>query len=491
MSISRVFDDHSLRNRRRTKIVGTLGPASSSPEIIRALISQGMNCARINGSHGDHEAHSRTIACVRRMAAEVGRPVAVLFDLQGPKIRTLPGPGLPRQVSKDEVLEFVPGRSTSSNEIGVDHQNLDQDVRAGDPLLIDDGSVATEVLSVERGKVRCLVKNDGVIEARKGVNLPASHVTAPALTEKDRDDARFAIAQHVDAIALSFVRRASDVAELKALIRELDPNSDIRVISKIEKPQALEDLRGILDESWGVMVARGDLGVELSPEEVPTIQKRIIREANRLGKPVITATQMLESMTRNPRPTRAEASDVANAVLDGTDAVMLSQETAVGRFPVESVEMMVRILRTTEYYNRPPITTRRADRDTLSTPEAVADAACQVAHDLQAHAIVAFTRSGHTALLTAQRRPPRQIVVFTTNQRLSNLLALAWGVRSYLIEPVGNTDALLARLDEEMLKDGLAQPGDCMVLLMGAPAHRMGPPNMMMVHNVGEWTGLE
>lgn len=489
MTGPKILEDQSLLTRRRTKIVATLGPSSSSPEMIRTLIESGVNCARINGAHGTHEQHAAVIKIVREMARETGRPVAVLYDLQGPKIRTVDGPALPRIVEPGDVVVFAVGRDPEAGEIAVDHPHLDHDVKEGDPLLIEDGSIETEVIGVASGTVRCRVANEGTILKRKGINLPAAVVSLPALTEKDREDALFAVSQSVDVIALSFVRRASDVIELKEILAKA--GAKIPVISKIEKPQALDDLGAIIDASWGVMVARGDLGVELSPEEVPTVQKRIIREANRRSKPVITATQMLESMTRQPRPTRAEASDVANAVLDGTDAVMLSGETAMGKYPVEAVQMMVRILRTTEFYQKPMPAERRRDRGVASTPEAVADAAVQVASDLQAHAIVAFTQTGKSALLTAQRRPSRQIVVFTTNERLCNLFALTWGIRSYLVEPVSSTDQLLARLDEEMLKDGLASHGDTMVLLMGAPTHRMGPPNLMLVHNVGEWTSLE
>ncbi|MEM7260709.1 MAG: pyruvate kinase [Planctomycetota bacterium] len=489
MTRLKFLEDQSLLNRRRTKIVATLGPASSDPDLIQVLIEDGMNCARINAAHGTHEEHAELIRIVRDRAQVVGRPVAVLYDLQGPKIRTQDGPGLPRKVKSGDEIDFVVRRDPVGEEIGVDHPLLDRDVRAGDALLIEDGSIETEVIDVSDGTVRCRVENDGVIEKRKGINLPASVVSLPALTDKDRDDALFAVSQSVDVIALSFVRRVGDVIELQELLAEA--GGEIPIISKIEKPQALDDLGAIIDASWGVMVARGDLGVELSPEEVPTVQKRIIREANRRCRPVITATQMLESMTRNPRPTRAEASDVANAVLDGTDAVMLSQETAMGKFPVESVRMMVRILRTTEFYQKPTAADRRRDRGLRTTPEAVADAAVQTASDLQAHAIVALTQTGTSALLTAQRRPSRQVVVFTTNERLCNLFALTWGIRSYQIEPVSTTDQLLAKLDDEMLKDGLASKGDTLVLVMGAPTHRMGPPNLMLVHNVGEWKPLE
>lgn len=489
MRLKELFEDQSLLTRRRTKIVCTLGPATDTPDMIRTLIRDGMNCARVNASHGNHEEHANLIRLVRKLAKEVGRPVAVLYDLQGPKIRVREDtPDLPRTVSTGDEICFVVRKTPEGAEIGVDYDGLDHDVEPGQPLLVDDGAVATKIVRIESGRVFCLVENDGVIQQRKGINLPQTSISVPAMTEKDQVDALFAISQKVDVIALSFVRRTSDVIELKDLIA--GAGSRIRVISKIEKSHALEDLHGIIEASWGVMVARGDLGVELSPEEVPTVQKKIIREANRRCRPVITATQMLDSMTRNPRPTRAEASDVANAVLDGTDAVMLSQETATGKYPIETVRMMVRILRTTENYHQLADVIRRREPGVTSTHEAVADAAVQVAHDIEAHAIVAFTQTGNSALLAAQRRPARQIVVFTTNEKLNNLCALIWGIRSYLIDRVSSTDELFRKLDEEMLKDGLASKGDSLVLLMGAPTHRLGPPNLMLVHTVGEWSSL-
>ncbi|HET6346930.1 MAG TPA: pyruvate kinase, partial [Myxococcota bacterium] len=333
----------SASPRRRTKIVATLGPASSTPEMIGALIRAGMDVARINGSHGDHATHAQTIATVRAQAEKAGKAIGVLFDLQGPKIRFGRFEGPPRQVAAGETFDIAVGRAPTGTELPADYPFLDRDVQVGHSLLINDGSLATEVIHVEPGLVRCKALHPGSIEQRKGINLPQSIVSAPAVTDKDRADALFAVQQGVDMIALSFVRRAGDVLELQKILEGAGaPNTPL--VSKIEKPQALDNLEEILQVSWGVMVARGDLGVELSPADVPMAQKRIIREANRLCKPVITATQMLDSMTRNPQPTRAEASDVANAVLDGTDAVMLSQESAAGKYPVESVSMMGRII---------------------------------------------------------------------------------------------------------------------------------------------------
>jgi len=474
---------------RATKIIATIGPASRSRETLRRLVDAGIDVARINASHGDHAEHEAAIRTVREVAAEAGRPVGILYDLQGPKIRLGPFSPSPRTLVDGEEFAIAVGRPAGPGELASDYELLDQDVAPRDPILIDDGQVSCEVLSVEPGTVRCRVLHGGRVEPRKGLNLPRSQVSAPAITEKDREDANFAIGQKVDFIALSFVRRAKDVLELGKILDAA--GSQIPIISKIEKPQALVDLDEILRASWGVMVARGDLGVELPPEQVPVAQKRIIREAMHLGRRVITATQMLDSMTRNPRPTRAEASDVANAVLDGTDAVMLSNETASGGFPVESVRMMRRIIEFTERNAAPNPTRRRRERSVGSMSEAVADAGCQVAHNLGAKSIVAFTQSGHTALLASGRRPDRPILAFTMSPEIRDRLTLVWGVRPYRIAPVLNTDGLIAELDAAIQKDDLAHRGDPLVLLMGAPTHRMGLTNLMLVYRVGSWAPLE
>ncbi|MEL6547415.1 MAG: pyruvate kinase, partial [Myxococcota bacterium] len=350
------------------------------------------------------------------------------------------------------------------------------------PPLIEDGIIATEVIEVSPGTVRVQIKNDGAIAQRKGINLPASVVSAPAVTEKDRADALFAIENNVDVIAMSFVRRPEDVLELKGLIQGAGASTP--VVAKIEKPQALENLRDILEVSWGVMVARGDLGVELPPEEVPLAQKRIIREAIQLGRPVITATQMLQSMTDSPRPTRAEASDVANAVLDGTDAVMLSQETAVGKYPAESVGMMERIIIATERGVEAELT--RRDRGIDSTAKAVVDAAATIASTLKSSAIIAMTQSGATAVLASGRRPTTPIFAFTPKPSTRNMLSMVWGVDPYDVKEAGSTDTVLRELDSALLQDNLARKGDRLVVLMGTPAtNKLGPTNMVMIHHVG------
>ncbi|MEM6732838.1 MAG: pyruvate kinase, partial [Myxococcota bacterium] len=390
--------------------------------------------------------------------------------------------GEPVQVMRGQEVTFAVGRPPEAGELPADYPLLDQDVKVGHPLLIEDGLIATEVIDVSDGTVRVCVKNDGAIAQRKGINLPASVVSAPAVTEKDRADALFAIENQVDVIAMSFVRRPEDVLELKGLIQGAGASTP--VISKIEKPQALENLRDILEVSWGVMVARGDLGVELPPEEVPLAQKRIIREAIQLGRPVITATQMLQSMTDSPRPTRAEASDVANAVLDGTDAVMLSQETAIGHYPTESVAMMERIIMATERGS--PMDQSQRDRGIDTTAKAVVDAAATIASTMHSSAIIAMTQTGATAVLASQRRPSTPIFAFTPKPSTRNMLSVVWGVDPYDVKEAGNTDTVLKELDAALLQDNLAKKGDRLVVLMGTPAtNRLGPTNMVMIHHVG------
>ena len=474
---------------RATKIIATIGPASSSSEVLRGLIEGGMNVARINASHGDHETHAQTIELIRETAEQIGRPVGILFDLQGPKIRLGPFENAPRKLVAGDTFCIAVGRPPVGNELSSDYDLLDQDVTVGDPLLIDDGQVNCEVTEVTAGTVQCKVLHGGQVSPRKGLNLPKSQVSADAITEKDREDVLFAVEQKVDFIALSFVRRARDVIELGKILDSA--GSSIPIISKIEKPQALVELEEILRASWGVMVARGDLGVELPPEQVPVAQKRIIRAAINSGRRVITATQMLDSMTRNPRPTRAEASDVANAVLDGTDAVMLSGETATGRFPVQSVKMMRKIIEFTENHSLRSPTQARPSQSVDSMSEAVADAGCQVAETLGAQSIVAFTQSGHTALLASRRRPGMPILTFTTRPEIRHRLTLVWGVRPYRIAPAQNTDGLIQELDGIIQSDDLADRGDPLVLLMGAPTHRMGLTNLMLVYRVGSWAPLE
>jgi len=474
---------------RQTKIVATLGPASTSSEVLQGMMEAGLDVVRINASHGEHEKDQQTIERVREVAASVGRPVGILYDLQGPKIRLADFDGDPISVNTGDEIRIAVGRPAEEGEIGSDYDLLDEDLNPGEPILIDDGSIALETISVSKGMVVARASNPGLIHPRKGINLPGSQLSTSALTEKDIEDAYFATRMKVNFLALSFVRKAQDISYLKELLASR--GATIPIISKIEKPRAVEDISQIFQNSWGVMVARGDLGVEIPPERVPVIQKQIIAEGLKQGRPIITATQMLDSMTWNPRPTRAEASDVANAVLDGTDAVMLSGETAIGDYPVESVKMMSDIIHYTEQNAVRTFFRTRRERSVDSTPEAVTDAGCQVAHNVGAHALCAFTQSGSTALLAARRRPERPILAFTTNAVVRDQLTLVWGVRPYQIQPAHNTDELIKELDKTLQEDKIAAHDDLLVLLMGAPTHRMGRTNLMLVYRVGSWSGLE
>ncbi|OUU26004.1 MAG: pyruvate kinase [Planctomycetia bacterium TMED53] len=474
---------------RQTKIVATLGPASADPEVLSRMVECGLDVVRINASHGAHERDSETIDLVRQVSRKVGKPLGILYDLQGPKIRVSDFEGDPHAVEVGSEVVFAVNRPAEVGEIGSDYDLLDKDLKVGEPILIDDGNIALETIKVEKGLVIAKALNSGLIHPRKGINLPDTKVSAPAITDKDQEDVLFAIQKRVDFIALSFVRKAQDIQKLHDILNEA--RVQIPIISKIEKPAAVTNLGEILQKSWGTMVARGDLGVEIPPEQVPLIQKQIISEGLRLGKPTITATQMLDSMTYNPRPTRAEASDVANAVLDGTDAVMLSSETAIGNYPVESVQMMSDVISYTENNSGRMVQRRRRERSVDSTPEAITDAACQLAHHVEAHALVAFTQSGSTALLASRRRPERPIMAFTTHPEVRNRLSLVWGVKPYKIRPAQSTDELIEVLDHTLQDDGLATSGDKLVLLMGAPTHKMGKTNLMLIYRVGSWQGLE
>lgn len=470
---------------RRAKIVCTIGPASSAPDKLAALMQAGMDVARLNFSHGSHQDHAQVIAELRRLAAQLGRPLAILQDLQGPKIRTgnmAAGPvelvaGSPFTIT----TRAVPGDATAVSTV---YRNLPTDVKAGDQILLSDGLLRLEVKAVRGADVACVVVDGGQLRARAGINLPGVRVSAPSLTEKDEEDLEFGISQGVDYVALSFVRRAADVTDLKERLARR--GAAIGVVPKIEKPEALDELEAILLAADAVMIARGDLGVELSPERVPFIQKQIIRQAAQLKVPVITATQMLESMIEHPRPTRAEASDVANAVFDGTDAVMLSGETAAGHYPVEAVAMMARIVCEAETHLAFMPERRRRDEGTISFPDAMAEAACRAAAEIKAVAIVAFTQSGFTARLISKHRPPVPVIAFTPHPHICRRLALYWGVLPRHSAFIANTEQMIAQADAALLQEGLTRPGDSLVLLAGSPSGQQGTTNLMKLHRVGE-----
>lgn len=469
---------------RRAKIVCTIGPASS--QRLGELIEAGMDVARLNFSHGAHSEHAEVVADIRRLSKEMNHPVAILQDLQGPKIRTgryTDGPltlqtGQIFVITTDEIIGDVERVSTT-------YKSLPEDVDEGDEILLSDGLLRLVVRRIQGAEVECEVVDGGVLRERAGINLPGADLSVPSMTEKDREDLEFGIAQKVDYVALSFVRRADDIAELKALLRRADV--PIGAVAKLEKPQAIQDLDAIIEATDVVMVARGDLGVELSPERVPAVQKRIIRAAVRAGKPVITATQMLESMIEHPRPTRAEASDVANAIFDGTDAVMLSGETAVGKYPVAVVQMMDRIVREAESeleFTPDHRRRRRAEELPLDFPDAIADAAGRVAVDIQAAAIVAFTQTGFTAQLISKYRPTHPVFAFTSHDRVLCRLCLHWGIYPRRIDFVADTDQMITKIDKMLCAEGHVQAGDNLVILAGMPPTQQGTTNLLRLHQV-------
>ena len=491
---------------RRTKIVCTLGPASSAEEQIEALVRAGMDVARINFSHGTQDEHAATIACVRAVAARLGRTIAVLQDLQGPKIRTgaLAGGTSVTLAAGQRLTITTRPVAGSAHVVSTTYAALPQDVQPGDRVLLSDGAIELHVRAVDGPDVVCEIVNGGTLAEHQGINLPGVAVSAPSLTEKDRADLAFGVAQRVDFIALSFVRRPEDVREAKLLIAEalahapeppaprpqgLHPSAyaaerAIPVIAKIEKPEAVEHLDAILDASDGVMVARGDLGVEMPLEDVPLVQKRIIARANALGLPVITATQMLESMIHNPRPTRAEVSDVANAILDGTDAVMLSGETAVGAYPVEAVRMMDRIAVATDGH-APPSSLPSASEERATPAQAIAAAARTLAGRANAPLVVVFTRTGATARLMSNERPGAAIVAFTPFETVYRRLALWWGLSPRLAELNGSTEALVAWADRRLQDEGLAEPGQQVVIVGGMPIAGQARTNFLKLHTIG------
>jgi pyruvate kinase len=472
---------------RHTKIIATVGPASRSRERLSALMDAGADLFRLNFSHGDQAEKAAAIREIRRLSGERRQAVAIIGDLQGPKIRI-------GSIAGDSV-ELVAGQRISltaedvvgnNKRIPVTLPELARVAVAGERILLDDGLLELEVLKIEDGEVECRVVNGGILHSRKGVNLPGAVLALPAITEKDWEDVRFCIEAEVDYLALSFVRRASDIGSLKEFLNSR--GADIPVLAKIEKPQAVENFAAILSMSDGIMLARGDLGVEIGPEQVPLIQKRIIRQCCEAGKPVITATQMLESMISQPRPTRAETSDVANAILDGSDAVMLSAETAVGSYPVESVALMARIALSVEgdpflspqvFYHYPPSAGQRLLSD------AIGEAACRTAENIGAAAILAFTQTGSTAALVARYRPPMPIYAVTPSRAVRRRMALYSGVRSIQVDFQGNTEAQIHSMEEAVMAAGVLQRGDLVVITMGSPVAAKGTTNLMKVHRIG------
>ncbi|MBC7223162.1 MAG: pyruvate kinase [Anaerolineae bacterium] len=483
----------------RTKIVCTIGPASADPKVLREMVAAGMDVARINFSHGGREQHLAYMQDVRAASHAMGRPVALLADLQGPKLRVGQIAGGQMELRAGTVVTLTTRPVEGKGDlIPVQYRHLPQAVRPGDHILIDDGLLELEVLETSDEEIRCRVLVGGPLGSNKGMNLPRAATSIPAITEKDREDLRFAMEHGADWVALSFVRTPQEVRELKKLIQQ---NSLLGrptpVIAKIEKPEALDNIDAIIEASDGIMVARGDLGVETSPETVPMVQKAIIAKCNQAGKPVITATQMLDSMIRNPRPTRAEASDVANAILDGTDAIMLSGETAVGRYPVEAVRTMVRIAEEAERSTAAP-----ARCPLLAPPQAadgdITHAVCHAsritAEDLGASAIITPTVSGRTARVMSHFRPRPPIIAVTPSPMVQRQLCLFWGVIPLLGPRSNTTDDIISNAVELALRYGLIQRGDLVVITAGSAGSAPGTTDIMKVHLVekvlGQGTGL-
>ena len=481
---------------RKAKIVCTIGPASDHLETLVRLIEQGMNAARLNFSHGTHASHASAIKTIREAADHCRAPVAIIQDLQGPRIRVgeVAEGGIVLHEHQPVRLQTVLARSggqlghqsissSSVQEIPVTYQHLARDVRPGARIFINDGLIELAVEQISGGHLDCHVVVGGTVTSHKGINLPGTRVSAPTLTDKDREDIRFGVEQGVDYVALSFVRGADDIRAAKTLIAEC--GGSIPVIAKVERQEAITCLEAILEEADGVMIARGDLGVEMGPEAVPLLQKRIIAEANRRRRLVITATQMLESMTQHLRPTRAEASDVANAVFDGTDAVMLSAETAIGAHPVETVQVMDRIIRAAEEGCEPGVVLKRqGDFGDMTLPEAICTAASSAAAATTATAIVAFSELGNTARLISKQRPAAPIIAFTPFEPVRRQMALYWGVQPHTMQQIAQTDERVHEAERRLKAEGLAKTGERIVILSGTQIGQPGGTNLIKLQEV-------
>lgn len=473
---------------RKTKILCTIGPKSDKPEILSKLIEAGMNASRHNFSHGDHAEHGARIKLVKELREKYKKPVAILLDTKGPEIRTgaFEGGSVDLQEGSDFVVvcgEEVMGNSTICS---VSYEGLHKDVKIGDLILIADGLVGLEVKSIEGKRIHCTVRNSGTLGNHKNVNVPGVITTLPAVTEKDIDDLKFGIEQGIDIVAASFIRKAQDVLDIRRVLEE-NGGGDILIFSKIENHEGVDNIDEIIKFSDGIMVARGDLGVEIPTEEVPVVQKMIIEKCNEAGKPVITATQMLESMIKNPRPTRAEASDVANAIFDGTDTIMLSGETANGCYPVETVATMARIAERAERaLNYEEKLKKRRRNHVPNVPNAVSLATCNAAMDLNASAIITATQSGHTARVISQFRPKCPIIAVTPYEKVARRLALNWGVFPIIANKMESTDELIDSSVDIALQTGFVKKGDLVVIAAGIPVNYAGTTNMMKVHIVGD-----
>jgi pyruvate kinase len=467
----------------KTKIVATVGPASSSKEMLRALIKEGVDVFRLNFSHGTHEDHLKVIKHVRELNEELGCRICLLQDLQGPKIRVNEmEPNV--EITRGQDLVITTHEVLGNSQIvSTSYKRLPKDVRVGDMILIDDGKIELKVKEVRSEDVLTEVVYGGLLKSRKGINLPFTKVSAPSLTEKDLKDLEFGIKNDVDWIALSFVRKAFDIQSMRAIIDS--HNSPARIVAKIEKPEALSNIDEIIAETDGVMVARGDLGVEIWMEEVPMVQKMLVEKCNKAGKPVIVATQMMESMIENPRPTRAETNDVANAVMDGADALMLSAETASGKYPLEVIRSMVRTVASVEKNPKIYYHFRSVDK---SSPTYIHDnfvlAACKLAKDVGAKAIVGMSQSGYTAFQSSAYRPNANIFVFTSNATLLNKINLVWGSQGYYYDKTNSTDETISDVESTLKRDGHVKSGDIIIILASMPIHEKARTNTLKINVV-------
>ncbi len=476
---------------RKAKIVATIGPASQDEAVLERLVSAGVNVARMNFSHGTHEEHAERIAIIRQISERLNTPVGILQDLQGPKIR-VGELSAPLQLSEGEIVHLYATGTTAplddGQKIPVDFRQLFDSVRTSDQLLLDDGRLRLEVVSVKERSLAARVVVGGPLSSHKGINLPGVRLRIPGFTEKDQDDLAFGISHNVDAVAISFVRSAEDVRKVRyAMERFSNGKRQPLLIAKLEKPEAMDNLDSILDYVDGVMVARGDLGVELPPERVPALQKQIIRIANARGKLVITATQMLESMISNPLPTRAEASDVANAIFDGTDAVMLSAESASGKYPVETVQMMDRIVREAEsHFPEWGKEATTSEEPTANDAVSMARAAQALASDKNVTAIACFTMQGQTAWMISKIRPRVPIMAFTPVPETWRRLTFLWGVNPHQVPFAHSLEDMLHDVDSALISSDVVQSGEQVVLVCGFPVGAVRPPNMALLHTVGD-----
>lgn len=470
---------------RRTKIVATIGPASYDESILTKMIQAGMNVARLNFSHGTYEEHEAAFKKIRRISGKLGKPVAIMQDLQGVKIRTGQMQE-PVTILPNEDVTLTTSDKPGEGQIPVDYSELHQHVEPDSTILLDDGSMELRVESVQGNEINCQVVVGGMLKPNKGINLPGSRVDIPGFTKKDAEDLAFGLKLGVDAVAVSFVAKAEDIARVRKAVTENTNQDHPIIIAKLERPQALENLDEIIDAADGVMIARGDLGVEMRPETVPIAQKQIIEKANQHKKIVITATQMLESMIHNPRPTRAEATDVANAIFDGTDAVMLSGETAIGSYPVKTIEMMVRIIcKSEENLKQWGRWRGTSSDDYYDDAIAMTGAARELAHDLNVAAVVVFTQSGRTARFMSKARPRVPVIAFTPDHTTLMKIAFYWGVHPNMLKRVNSIEEMLESVDSAMVASTPIKAGQQVVVISGFPVGSSRLPNLALLHTIG------